>query len=144
MQINELKKVSGEVYFEVRRSPDNAYLFVNWVGRQSLESIMLGGNQILALLREQPCKAVINSNQELVGPWEVGVPYLALKWVPSAIALGLRYFAHITAPGVYGQRSYDLFKKSVQVPLLMHQFKEVSTAELWLEAQTLARNTLQK
>jgi hypothetical protein len=135
MQKKELKKANGDVYFEAERLPDNSYIFMNWIGTQTLESVVMGGNLVLALLRERPCKAIINSNQELVGPWDVAVNYLACKWAPAASELGLKYFAHITSPGIFGQRSFGQFEKSILVPLTVKQFENKPEAERWLSGQ---------
>ncbi|AMM52345.1 hypothetical protein TH61_15710 [Rufibacter sp. DG15C] len=135
MQKKELKKANGDVYFEAERLPDNSYILINWIGTQTLESVVMGGNHVLAMLREKPCIAVINSNQELVGPWDVAVNYLANKWAPAAHALGLKYFAHIISPGIFGQRSFEQFEKSVLVPLTVKQFEGKPEAERWLSEQ---------
>jgi len=132
MEVKELKKTNGEVYFEAIRSPQNAFIFVNWIGIQSLETIVMGNNHVLSMLRERPCRGLLNSNKELIGPWEDAVPFLAYKWAPAANALGLRFFAHILSPGIFGQRSYELFKKNLLEQLTLRAFDGQEQAEKWL------------
>ncbi|WP_192820728.1 hypothetical protein [Rufibacter sp. LB8] len=132
MKRKELKKANGDVYFEAERSPDNSFIYVNWIGIQSLETIVLGGGLLLAMLKEKPCVAILNSNHELIGPWEEGVPYLAYKWAPAARDLGVVYFAHVLSPGIFGKRSFELFKKQVQELLHVRSFETKETASEWL------------
>ena len=63
MEKTELKKTNGDVFFEATRMADNSYILVNWVGIQSLETIMMGANQLLIMLRNKPCAAILNSNK---------------------------------------------------------------------------------
>ncbi|GAB2535540.1 hypothetical protein GCM10027189_16310 [Rufibacter soli] len=133
MDKKELKKANGDVFFEAYRMPHNSFVFVNWVGIQSLETMVMGSNLVLSLLREKSCPGLLNSNRELIGPWEVAVPYLAHKWAPAARELGLRNFAHVLSPGIFGQRSYEKFSQQVQDRVLhVRAFEEQAQAEEWL------------
>ncbi|GHA63352.1 hypothetical protein SAMN04487941_1641 [Pontibacter akesuensis] len=128
----ELKKANGDVFFEVRRTTDNSFISMNWVGIQSLETIVMGCNQVLTMLREKPCPRLLNSNRELIGPWEVAVNWLAYKWAPQAKSLGLRYYAHVLSPGIYGQRSFQSLYPALQSQLNIEVFEDEKKAEQWL------------
>ncbi|RNI27934.1 hypothetical protein EFA69_17760 [Rufibacter immobilis] len=111
MEKKEIRKANGDVCFEAYRLPGNSYICVHWMGVQSLETMVMGGSHLLSMLRELPCRAILNSNQELVGPWDDGAFYLAYKWAPAAASLGLHYFAHVLSPGIFGRRSFEKFKQ---------------------------------
>ncbi|QMU28667.1 hypothetical protein [Adhaeribacter radiodurans] len=132
MERNELKKVNGDLFFEAQRKGANSYIFANWIGIQSLEAIMLGANLVLSMLRKEPCMAILNSNKELIGPWDEGALYLGNKWVMEANALGVIHFAHVLAPGVYGQRSFEKFFRLAQPYLQIEVFETDAEAEAWL------------
>ncbi|WP_139237135.1 hypothetical protein [Pontibacter akesuensis] len=132
MEHKELKKANGDVFFEVRRTTDNSFISMNWVGIQSLETIVMGCNQVLTMLREKPCPRLLNSNRELIGPWEVAVNWLAYKWAPQAKSLGLRYYAHVLSPGIYGQRSFQSLYPALQSQLNIEVFEDEKKAEQWL------------
>ncbi|WP_276499581.1 hypothetical protein [Pontibacter litorisediminis] len=129
----KLKKGNGDVFFEASRSPGNVYIFVNWIGIQSLETVMMGNNQILAMLREKPCKGLLNSNRELIGPWDVAVNWLAYRWAPQAKALGLQHLAHVLSPGIYGQRSFKALYPNIKEQLDVKSFEDEKAAEAWLQ-----------
>jgi hypothetical protein len=132
----DLKKVNGDVFLEARRVPDNSFILAHWIGIQTLETMVMGHNHVLALLRERPCPGFLNSNKELIGTWEVAVNWLAHKWVPQAKIYGLRYFAHVLSPGVYGQRSFDALFPKIAAQLEVKTFAEEKEAEAWLQARS--------
>ncbi|MCC9168943.1 hypothetical protein [Pontibacter harenae] len=132
IEYKELKKANGDVFLEARRSHDNTYILVNWIGIQSLETIVMGGNHILSMLREKPCKGLLNSNRELIGPWDAGVNWLVHKWTPQAKSLGLTYFAHVLSPGIYGQWSFQALYSSLKEQLNIGPFDNEKAAEEWL------------
>ncbi len=134
---NEFKKGNGDVFFQARRMPDNSYISVDWIGVQSLETIVMGGNHILSMLRKKSCQGLLVSNRELVGPWEVGVNWLSLKWTPQVKELGLRYYAHVDSPGIYGQRSFKAFTSTLKGEFVVKEFRDEEAAEVWLLSMVL-------
>ncbi|KAA5540562.1 hypothetical protein [Adhaeribacter rhizoryzae] len=130
----ELKKANGNTFFEAERKADNAYIHVNWIGIQSLEMVLLGASQLLHMLRAQPCPAILNSNKELIGPWHDGASFLGSKWALQAKNLGLAYFAHVMAPGVYGQSSFQNFYQFGHQYLQIETFTTDAEAEAWLRS----------
>ncbi|WP_207431004.1 hypothetical protein [Sabulibacter ruber] len=128
----ELRKANGDVFFEAYQLHHQSYIYVNWIGIQSLETMVMGSNHVLSILREKPCKGLLNSNQELIGPWDAAVQYLAYKWAPTASNLGLRWMAHILSPGIYGRKSFDLFKQHLSTSITLKSFEDRTTAEGWL------------
>ncbi|GAB3538125.1 hypothetical protein GCM10027443_32480 [Pontibacter brevis] len=136
-EYKELKKAEGFTFFEARRTPENSFIYVNWIGIQSLETVVMGGNHVHTMLREKPCQGVINSNRELIGPWEVAVSWLTYKWVPQAKALGLRYYAHVLSPGIYGRRSFEMFYPALKSAFETESFHDEKSAEEWLQVKHL-------
>lgn len=139
MDKQKLKKTNGDIFFEAERAHDNSYIFVNWIGVQSLETIVMGGNLLLAMLRKQPCLAIVNNNHELVGPWEVGVNFLVYKWAPEAKVLGIRYFAHILSYGIFGRKSFDTFMPMVKSYFEVQAFEKEKDAKTWAKAKATSK-----
>jgi hypothetical protein len=128
----ELKKANGDLFFEAERKQDNTYILVNWIGIQSLETIMMGAHQLLTLLCQQPCPAILYSNKELIGPWDDGALFLGSKWAQEAKKLGLKFLAEVQSPGIYGQRSLQKFNDLAQHQLQIETFTAEAEAEAWL------------
>ena len=131
----ELRKANNDIFFEAERSADNSCILANWVGLQSLESIVMGGNLLLSMLREKPCSGILNSNRELVGPWSAGVNWIALKWAPQAKVLGVQYYAHVLSHGIYGQKSYQELAPLLSKTLEIRSFEEDELAQDWLRTK---------
>ncbi|MDB5262497.1 MAG: hypothetical protein JWQ14_1778 [Adhaeribacter sp.] len=132
MDIKELKKANGDVFFEAARQPGNSYIHVNWIGIQSVETIMMGATQLLNMLRQESCPKILNSQKELIGPWEDGALYLGSKWAPHASLLGVLHFAQVLPPGIYGQRSFQHFYQLAQKHFQIETFTTDEEAEAWL------------
>jgi len=133
MDIQELKKVNGDVYFMAERRGNNAYIFVNWTGIQTLDMMMLGAQLLLKMLRHQPCQVLLNSNQEVIGPWDDGALFLGSQWARQAKALGLRNFIQVQAHGVYGKKSFKLFHQYGQQHLEIQTFDSLEDGEAWIK-----------
>ena len=132
MDKKELKKGNGDLFFEAERKGGNSYILVNWIGIQSLESMMMVANQLLTMLRQQPCPGILNSNKELIGPWDDGALFLGTKWARQAKILGVLHFAQVLAPGIYGQRSFQQFYQFAQQHFQIETFATDAEAEAWL------------
>ncbi len=132
MDTRELIKANGDLFFEAERKGANSFIYVNWVGIQSLETIMMGANQLLSMLRHQSCPAILNSNKELIGPWDDGALFMGGKWVLEANMLGVVHFAHVLSPGIYGKRSFQKFYQLAHNYLQIETFDTDADAEAWL------------
>ncbi len=141
MDTKRFEKSNGDVFFEARRAPDNSFLFANWIGIQTLETMVMGNNYILKLLRERACQSFLNSNREVIGPWDVAVNWLAYKWVPQARELGLAHYAHVLSPGIYGQRSFKKFSEAVQAIIQIKAFEDEGAAKEWLRYKVRLTST---
>ncbi len=139
MDKKELKKSNGDLFFEVERKGKNDYILVNWVGIQSIETIMMGANVLLNMLRQNTCTALLNSNKELIGPWDDGALFLGNRWAIQARNLGLLYFAHVLSPGIYGQRSFAQFEAPAQHHFQIKTFNSEIEAASWLSQESVPR-----
>jgi len=132
MGSTELRKANGDIFFEARRHADNSYIYVNWVGRQSLESIIMGGNHLLQMLRKESCNAILNNNHELVGPWDTGAEWVVQRWAPQAKNLGVKYFAHIMSYGIYGQNTFKTIQPRLKKICEVEVFEDEGLARNWV------------
>lgn len=133
MDKKELKKASGDVFFEAEYRAGNSYLYVNWIGIQTLETMMMGGNTILSMLRTNPCSLILNDQQELVGPWAEGAAYFGGSWAPKARLYGVKQFVQVLAPGIFGRRSFQEFQQKAQLHFQIETFETTPEALAWLQ-----------
>jgi hypothetical protein len=130
--MQELRKANGDVFFEAERQAENAFIWVNWIGVQSIETMMMGANLLLTMLRQEPCPAILNSNKELIGPWKEGALFLGSKWAPQAKKLGVVQFAQVLSHGIYGKTSFQHFHQLGQHHFRIETFETEAAAQAWL------------
>lgn len=111
---------------------DNCYIHARWIGVQSLETVMRGGELYLKMLEENPCDKLLNDHSELIGPWLVATDWIAQEWTPKVRALGLRYMAQVLAPGIYGQLSFHELHQRIDDEFIITMFDDTASAKAWL------------
>ena len=55
-------------------------------------------------------------------------------WVPAVLALGLKRFAHVVSPGIFGQASAAELLTRVGTQLEIRLFQDFELAQAWLRA----------
>ncbi|SIT93441.1 hypothetical protein [Pontibacter indicus] len=130
----KLTKANGDIFLEYTRMPDNAYIYAHWIGRQYLDTVQKGGAAYLDLMREKPCPKLLNSHEELVGPWDIATDWISNEWMPLAISLGLRYMPQVLAKGVYGQMSFHQLHQRIGDMLEIKMFETEAEAREWLHS----------
>src|SRR5688500_2483281 len=98
----ELKRRDGEIFITLEYQPKENWIYVNWIGLQSVETVKEGGQAMLEMLQQTGCHKILNDNRELVGPWDNANDWVEQTWTPNMIANGLRYLAFIVSYGRYG------------------------------------------
>ncbi len=81
------------------------WLYVNWVGFQTVRSVMDGCEQMLTLLKEKDCAKVLNDNTYVEGIWSGAARWGADSWFPRMREAGLEWFAWVYAQSVLSQLS---------------------------------------
>lgn len=109
-----------------------------WLGYVDPREAYNGAARFLDAIEEIRCPYLLNDNSGLVGPWFDSVEWLRQVWVPRAVALGLRYIAHVAQP-------QDLLDDATlpQSPfgdaLRLQLFDDVASAEEWLRGISSAQ-----
>ena len=128
----ELKKTNGDVFLIIDRMPDNAWILAHWIGLQNLETVMQGGTFYADMLKKQPCDKLLNSHEELIGPWDIANDWIVQKWTPLVQSLGLRFMAQVLAPGIYGQMSFHQLHQRISDKWEIKMFPDEASARDWL------------
>ncbi|WP_153042178.1 hypothetical protein [Rufibacter roseus] len=132
MTRTELKKPNGDVFLIAERAADNSYIHAQWIGIQTLETVMQGGSFYIKMIEEQPCARLLNNHKELIGPWDIAQEWIVSYWTPKVMELGLRFMAQVLAPGVYGQMSFHQLHQHISDKFEIKMFDDVAPAKEWL------------
>lgn len=124
----------GQASVRVKHYPDHDIIHADWVGVHSLVSIQKAMNELLNWFSETGSAKYLSDNSNIVGGWDTANDWLAEKWTPNAVSSGLRYVAHVMAPGIYGQLSMEALQPRLENQLTIRLFDKVEEAEAWLKA----------
>ena len=128
----------GELYLTTEFDSQNNWIYNDWQGLISNESVVQGSVSILQLLERTRCPYVLNDNRNLLGSWKQANNWIEQTWIPQALAAGLRYYAHIVAPGVFGQAAAEDMHLRVGSHFQMHLFESLEEASNWLRDMQLS------
>ena len=134
---NELINTLGKPFFRWELDKENNWLYLNWIGYISDENGRNATKLFLELLREHQCTSVLNDNREVCGPWgggEAGSKWLQETVFPAAAALGLKYMAHIMAPGIASALMAQDLHQRITGTLTMQLFGNEEKAKAWLKS----------
>jgi hypothetical protein len=130
----ELSKVFGDVYFRAERMPGNAYILAQWFGVQSVETVMAGGYKLLEMMREKSCPKLLNSNEKVIGSWDMALEWAENEWAPQMRAAGLRYLAQVVPNSVYATMTIESLIQRIDEEFEIRTFGDESQARDWLDS----------
>jgi hypothetical protein len=128
----EYQTVQGRTFLKIEYDQENNWIYCNWIGYISLDSIVSGTTALLNMIQETQCPYLLNDNRELLGPWDKANDFLENEVIPKAISLGLRYMSHVLAPNIAGALSAQDFHRRVDNKFDMHLFGDMEKAKNWL------------
>ena len=86
----------------------------------------------MEMLKKQPCAKLLNSHEELIGPWNIANDWIVQEWTPKVQALGFRFMAQVLAPGVYGHLSFHQLHQRISDKCKIKMFDKEAPAREWL------------
>ncbi|MBC6991052.1 hypothetical protein [Hymenobacter sp. BT491] len=125
----DFRRPDGYVYLSVERNREHNWVHAQWSGRQTLETIMAGGMTYVEMLQQEPCPKLLNDHRELVGRFTEANDWIAQVWTPLIIGAGLRYFAQVLAPGIYGQLSMQELHQRIGDQFEIKLFEDLDLAK---------------
>ncbi|MES2732011.1 MAG: hypothetical protein V4714_09690 [Bacteroidota bacterium] len=133
----ETKNRFGKTFCITEYDSANDWIYANWFGFVTPDDIKKWSVDYLKLLNQTNCSRFLINNKELRGPWQQANEWIAVELTPKAIAGGLRYYAHVVSPDLFGAMSVNDLEKRVEgVGFVMRVFKEMDAAQDWLSTCT--------
>lgn len=132
----ELLTKQGSPFFYWEFDSENNWLYLNWKGYISQENGIKATELLLELMETNHYAYVLNDNREINGPWgagESGNDWLQQTFFPKVATAGLRYFAHILAPGIASALMAQDLQRRLNGILTMQIFGEAEKARSWLK-----------
>lgn len=134
MPATSFRRPDGHVFLTAERNRLEGWIHARWTGVQTLETVMEGGLAYVQMLHEEPCPKLLNDHSELIGRFTAANDWIAQVWTPLILQAGLRYFAHVLSPGVFGQLSIEDLHQRIEGVFELRMFDEVEDAKAWLRS----------
>jgi len=135
MPIQEFRRPDGSIYLIAERDRENGWIYARWIGPQTLGTVMEGGLAYVDMLREEPCRRLLNDHTELEGLFTRANDWVAQVWTPLIIQAGLRYFAQVLSRDVFAQISMENLHHRIGDKFEMRLFNNLPAAREWLKEQ---------
>jgi hypothetical protein len=120
------QQANVEIYWD-----DREWLYVDWIGLQSVDNIYTGSDQILRLLQLKSAEAVLNDNTHLKGIWIGAAERIGREWFPNMVRAGLKRFAWVQSPSALSHVSMEETLRFAP-PRVAQVFFTRGEAEAWL------------
>lgn len=133
----EAKNKFNKVYYSVEYDKANNWNYSNWVGFVTVEEVKEACLKCLAMIESNKCPNLLNDNSQISGPWSGANEWIASVWMPKALSLELKRFAHVVSPNVFSALSaQQLVSKVEGMGFEMRIFKTKQEAQHWLASST--------
>jgi hypothetical protein len=141
IRLAELQSATGKVFLTIDFDTHKKWIYCNWFGYAGTENVKQGALAVLDAYRLHATPYMLNDNSQLVGRWDDSVDWIEETWMPQAISLGLRYFAHVANQESFAAASAtDMLRRSEGM-FQMQIFGDLGSAEAWLQECQEAEKT---
>lgn len=117
-----------EIYYD---NEDN-WLYVNWIGFQTTQSVKDGCAKILQYMISEACDKILNDNTLVEGMWSGAAKWGADVWFPDLRKNGLKAFSWIYSPSMLSRLSTEKTLTHAQQPDYIKTFDDAEEAKAWL------------
>ncbi|UYZ64141.1 hypothetical protein [Hymenobacter weizhouensis] len=128
----------GSTYLTVEYDHQNNWIYNDWHGLLSTADVIEGATGVLHVLEQLRCPYMLNDNTAVLGSWKQANEWIEQHWIPPALSAGLQYYAHIVAPGVFGQASAEDLHLRAGLRIEMRLFENGPEARHWLRTMQQA------
>ncbi|MHC2992911.1 hypothetical protein OB13_15480, partial [Pontibacter sp. HJ8] len=119
-------------FFTARRRGGNSYIFAQWFGVQSVETVQEGGYKLLEMMHEKPTSKLLNSNKQVVGSWDMALEWAENVWAPQMRAAGLKYLAQVIPSSIFATLTIENLMQKIDGEFEIRTFDEEIDAAAWL------------
>ncbi|WP_157578728.1 hypothetical protein [Pontibacter roseus] len=127
---NEILHRESNILIEYNHADD--WIYINWRGFQSYDSVVAGCEKILECMQERQCTKILNDNTNVEGIWSGASKWVGQDWMPRMRAAGLECFAWVYSPSTFSRLSTDKTLKNTEDASFIKTFDDIETATDWL------------
>lgn len=127
-----LKHEQGDIFvmFTYKRE----YIEAKWFGHINADDVVTASKLYLELLKKKPHPRLLNDKSGATGDWQEANDWLEYGWLPQAMDVGLKCFAHVYSYNMFSRLSArDLYIRVIP-NLQMENFLSCHNAKEWLKS----------
>lgn len=110
------------------------WLYADWNGRQTVESVKDGCEQILQFLKAERTHKLLNDNTNVTNIWSDSAEWVATDFGPRCASSGLEYVAWVYSPDHFSRLSADEVMEHHISSTVTIAFDNVEEAKDWLRS----------
>ena len=131
-----VRELYTEDFISICYDAEEAWLYADWRGYQTVGTVQAGCEMILKLMVDQETSSVLNDNTHVSGIWSGAAEWVATDWFPRMRQAGLRSFAWVYSPSRFSQVSTDATLAHVEPDApWVKVFSTIDDAKAWLRAR---------
>lgn len=108
------------------------WIYADWKGYQTENSVKDGCERILLALGGIHCKKILNDNTNVVRIWTPASVWVGTNWLPRIMDAGIKHFAWVYSSSSMSRVSADESIKITSVPEMVKTFDDLESAKKWL------------
>lgn len=135
---NQPKPFHVEDFIIIEYDQENHWVYVDWKGYQTEQSVMTGCERMLDAVVLYKCTKILNDNTNVVGIWTPAANWVGVNWFPRIQAAGVSYFAWVYSPSAMSRVSTDEALKNTVTPDFIRTFFDINAAKSWLHSPEIA------
>jgi hypothetical protein len=133
----ELTDTEGGICFFSEFNEEEGWVYNCWMGSISDEIVQNGAMISFDLIKKYDSHSILNDNRQLSGNWSGSNDWIENEYMPSAVAVGLKYIAHVFSPKFITKFSaVDLGTRDL--PLIFRNFVDFEEAQQWLRERKIS------
>ncbi len=111
--LHKLVDGHGALVAEYYHCPSDALLYVRWHGYLTAGAVVEGFRNVLTWQQQLAPRLLLLDRSRTTGEWVDALPWLALKWLPAALAAGLQAVSYVCPAGLPDHHDGEAFLRSV-------------------------------
>jgi hypothetical protein len=110
------------------------WIYVDWIGEQTLDSIKTGCEKLLYFLVKERCHKLLNDNTRVTNIWSDAAEWIATDFAPRAAQAGLNFCAWVYSPDHFSRLSTDEVLEQQHTEIITIPFENLEVAKDWLRS----------